>query len=238
MTKKIAIISQPRYLPALNYLQRLYFADVFVIYDVVQREVRGFENRNKLLLPKPKWLTIPVSSSSREKIYKSYVKETDWIKTHKNIIRSYYSKSSFYSNDLLERAYKIDSKTNSLTDILIILIKNACDLLSIKPNIVKASNLLDPSELNLRGIELLKKVFIKTKANTYISGPNGRNYGVTEKFSEANLNFLYHDFIYPVYNQNSERFTPFMGYLDAIFFAGLKWTTSQIKNKNFQFHEK
>ena len=76
MTKKLAVISQPRYLPALNYLQRLYFADIFVIFDVVQREVRGFENRNKLLLPKPKWLTIPVSSSGREKIYKSVLVST------------------------------------------------------------------------------------------------------------------------------------------------------------------
>ena len=84
---------------------------------------------------------------------------------------------------------------------------------------------------NKLAINLLKKVFIKTKANKYISGPKKRNYAVTEKFSDANLNLLYHDFIYPIHNQNSDIFKPFMDYLDAIFNVGLNWTNSLIKNK-------
>jgi hypothetical protein len=55
------VISQPRYLPTLNYLIRLYFSDCFVLLDNVQRQARGYENRNKLLMPSAKWLSISIS---------------------------------------------------------------------------------------------------------------------------------------------------------------------------------
>ena len=61
---KIAI-SQPRYLPALNYLQRIVVSDKFVLLDDVQHQSRAFEHRNKVRdAKKSRWLSIPIDRSA------------------------------------------------------------------------------------------------------------------------------------------------------------------------------
>lgn len=73
---KKLVISQPRYLPVISYLQRLYFADIFVFLDNVQRQPRGVENRNKIIVNgKEKWLSIPVKSSCLGGIKMKYCKK-------------------------------------------------------------------------------------------------------------------------------------------------------------------
>ena len=46
---KTVAISQPRYLPAINYLDRIVRADVFVLLDTCQHQPRAFEHRNRVL---------------------------------------------------------------------------------------------------------------------------------------------------------------------------------------------
>ena len=95
------VISQPRYLPALNYLQRLKHADVFVFLDNVQIQTRGWENRNKILINgKEKWLTIPVSSSKREVVFKAKIAGKDWLWKHKETVKESLSRNIIPTNPL------------------------------------------------------------------------------------------------------------------------------------------
>lgn len=223
------IISQPRYLPALNYLQRLYFADQFVILDIVQRQARGWENRNKLLLPEPTWLTIPVSSPSRALIMDSKICGQQWITAHKDKIIQHYKNAPFFDDELLDQVYVLDETLTGYTDILLMLIRNACRLLSFEPRIVRASNLLCFEDCAVKGVKILRRICERIGADYYISGPNGREYGVIGEFSGSGVHLLFHDFTHPIYPQRNPPFVPYMGFLDALFFCGIDWLNQLVR---------
>lgn len=224
----MVVISQPRYLPALNYLQRLFFAEIFVVLDIVQRQARGWENRNKLLLPTPTWLTIPVASSSRSLIMESKVDGQVWIEEHKNKIVQNYKTAPHFSESLLNSALILHERSNSYSDILVELLRNACRILSFEPKITLASDVLDPFEVV--GVDVLISLCERIGADCYVSGPNGRNYGVIEKFSGTKIDVLFHDFSHPIYRQAKNiKFEPYMGYLDALFYCGVDWLSEFVR---------
>lgn len=223
------VISQPRYLPALNYIQRMAFADKFVILDVVQRQARGWENRNKLLLPNPTWLTIPVASSSRALIMDSMIDGKDWVVEHKRKIQQNYEKAPFFSKRLLDDLYTLNNGSNNYATILVSLLENIYPLLSLRPNLVLASSLLHPPEYAEGGVSILRKISERICADCYVSGPNGKEYGVQEEFERTAIEVLFHEFKHPVYEQNSETFIPYMGFFDALFYSGVDWLTNFVK---------
>jgi hypothetical protein len=230
---KNAVISQPRYLPVINYLQRLKFADIFVILDNVQRQGRGWENRNKLILNnKIKWLTMPISSSSREMIRHTKINGKTWIRTHKDIIRNSYFGHPHYNETLLNLYYEGAEKTmeesdNSFTDVVIRLILNACTIFGFRPTLVRSS--LYPETDKVKGHAKLAKICDGVGASTYISGANGKEYGIMNSFGKTETKVLFHYYDYPVYEQSGrETFTPWLAFFDPLFNLGLKKTKEWI----------
>lgn len=219
---KIAI-SQPRYLPALNYLQRIAISDIFVLLDNVQRQSRGIENRNKILVNgRPHWLTIPITSSSREKIQNTIVSKLDWLEKHKKTIHMAYSRHPYYDYDLVETYYEnLDS--TSYVDIVESMLNNLCKIFDIKPYFIRASSL--SVDQNIKGVENLYNISKHLGASIYISGSNGRNYGVKEKFAggEQSIRVMFHDFNYPVYKQfnNKQKYHSWLCFFDPLFNLGV-----------------
>jgi len=231
------VISQPRYLPALNYLHRLVFADIFIVLDNVQRQARGWENRNKLLLNDPKWLTIPIKSSSREAIKNTQINGVNWISEHKKCIEYHYRDAPFYDSSLLDH-YFCDFSMNiganeslDFTDTMIRSLTNISEILSIPFNISKASILTPDSACT--GPEKLLELCRITNAKTYVSGPNGRSYGVDACFSSSGIQVIYHEYEHLKYSQfNSQLgFFPYMGFFDALFNIGSKKLVEHLKRK-------
>jgi len=55
------VILQPSYIPWRGYFHQIEKADLFIFYDDVQYDRRGWRNRNKIKTAQgPKWLSIPV----------------------------------------------------------------------------------------------------------------------------------------------------------------------------------
>ncbi|MBS3097429.1 WbqC family protein [Candidatus Woesearchaeota archaeon] len=224
---KRVIISQPRYLPAINYLQRLYFADLFVFLDNVQRQSRGWENRNKILINwKERWLTIPVSSTHWELIMNSKIDGADWVKSHKDLILTAYSKHPHYDRKIIDLYYSgveedLRKGNYDFTDIIIKLILNACKILGFTPKIERSSKY--HSTDNVKGPDKLLKICQETGASVYISGANGREYGVLEAFKNSNIKVLFHDYEYPAYKQHEQQgFIPWLSFFDPIFNVGIE----------------
>ena len=222
------VISQPRYLPALNYLQRLYFADFFVVLDTVQRQARGWENRNKLLVPDPAWLTIPIASSSRELIVRTTISDRDWVSAHQYKISSCYKEAPYFDPSMLSRLYDLSDVGDSYVDVLVRLIMNISEVLSFSPALVRASELLS-GEVCSGGVEMLSTICKRFEGSTYVSGPNGRDYGVGEEFGRRGIPVRYHDFSHPIYDQRRDEFHPYMGFLDALFFCGVEWLSNFVR---------
>ena len=57
------VILQPSYIPWRGYFDQIRRADLFVFYDDVQYDKRGWRNRNQIKTASGKqWLTVPVYS--------------------------------------------------------------------------------------------------------------------------------------------------------------------------------
>lgn len=220
---KKVVISQPRYLPAVNYIQRLCFADAFVFLDNVQRQGRGIENRNKILLNNEvKWLTIPISSSSRELIKNSIVSNIDWVDIHKKALFQAYNRCPFFDSEIASKYY---SNINSLryTGMITRMTFNLCEMLGFTPRVILASEL--DIDQQSSGPEKLYQICEAVEADLYISGSNGREYGVKEHFKSKSdkVNVVFHDFDYPIYKQhnNDNGFVPWLCFFDMVFNCGL-----------------
>ena len=225
------VISQPRYLPALNYLQRLAFADRFIILDTVQRQARGHENRNKLRIPDVKWLTIPVASSSRALICDSVIQDKQWLADHRRTIEQNYMDHPHFDENILSLYYAGVEEEIELSGrysfVLLRLVRNACDILGIHPNLMLASEIQEASGAPRDGADKLYQLCQAVGATRYISGPFGRKYGIVEAFSPSDISVAYHRFEHPVYSQpDTQDFIPYLGFLDAVFCAGVRWTAN------------
>lgn len=225
---KKLVISQPRYLPVISYLQRLYFADIFVFLDNVQRQYLGVENRNKIFTNgKVKWLTIPVSSSRQEKIYKTKIHNSDWIESHKRAIKESYRRHPFFNKDLIEMYYQdienVIIKTDyNYSEVLIQLVINCCKIFDFKPNYIKATDLNIPE---VKGLENLFNIATSVKADVYISGSNGRTYGVKDYFEQRGIKVFFHDPPIIAYKQyGTDNFIPWLCFFDTIFNIGIEKT--------------
>jgi L-amino acid N-acyltransferase YncA len=228
------VVSQPRYLPALNYIQRLYFADSFVVFDTVQRQSRGWENRNQLLLPHPRWLTMPIASSSRELIKDSRLNSFQWVGQHKGAVLAYYKNAPAFDVDLLECYFRgLDTSVANadqfdFVNTTIRLLKNLGEMLRLEFNIIRASDVVPES--SKRGPEKLVELCVALGARTYVSGPNGRGYGVGDVFRATGIDVVYHDYKCLQYPQVSSpgKFVPYMGFFDALFNMGADWVRAEI----------
>ena len=219
--KKIAI-SQPRYLPSCNYIERIIMSDVFVMLDNVRHQKRAFEHRNKIKVSDGSacWLSIPIDRKNSESdIIKDLLilNETDWRGDHLKSFELNYKNTPYYSEviELLRAFYSAEKEflndaIREMTDILV-------NYFGLKVNIVWAS---DYDCCKNTKDDMLVEITGYFNGNAYISGPNGRDYINREKFGNLNIKLLFHDYEHPVYNQLWGEFLPYMTIWDMMFYHG------------------
>ena len=102
---------QPVYLPWLGLFHKIYLADVFCYFDIVQYQKKDFNNRNQIKTSNgAKWLSVPVESKNHFKKSVGNIKiiPGNWIRKHLKSIELAYKKSEFYKNykEEFENIYK------------------------------------------------------------------------------------------------------------------------------------
>ena len=176
------MISQPRYLPCLGYLERIKSSDIFIILDTVQRNSRFYENRNKVKDKNgaEKWLTIPIRSSNRTLIKDTIMNGLEWKIDHLNKVKNYYNNAmmEFYYDAYLN-AIDTERYSESLIKGLIYL----KSIYYIKTEFILASTISDVSN---GGIDELVKLVKAVNGNTYISGASCLEYGFTHEYAQSN----------------------------------------------------
>lgn len=223
---KVAI-SQPRYLPALNYLQRIVIADRFILLDDVQHQRRAFEHRNRLRdASGVHWLSIPVDRShgSRPRIMDLVVVEPDWTEQHKRRLNAYYQGAPYFDPAVVNRLYDQVIGEARLVDIVERQLRWTLEYLGFEhqDKLVRSSSI--PTDGS--GSEHLANLTRAVGGTTYISGPNGRNYINAGDFGDISV--LYHDFTFPTYTQRGDGFVPWLAWLDCLFQAGPEATRGYI----------
>jgi len=226
---KVAI-SQPRYLPAVNYIQRVILSDVFVLLDCVQHQPRAFEHRNKIKTPNgPIWLSIPLHRPHSRMIIKDLkVKDTRWKRKHIQTIKAFYKRAPFYDEDFLMDLYDWDHAY--LVDINETMLKKVLSLIGIERTILRSSSLILHNTHDRKLAEIVRVL----GGDTYISGPNGRNY--INKRNFEGIRVVYHDFLYPEYKQLWGEFVPWMAFIDVLFNVGIEGF-KEVLESNYELNE-
>lgn len=218
-----AVILQPSYIPWRGYFDQVRKADVFVFYDCVQYDDRGWRNRNKLKTPKgTQWLTIPVHSKGCQTLKTPIVDipivwDTAWPEKHRNALQRSYSEAPFFREyaELLDAIYmRRDDKLADFTCASTELIARALGIGHTE--FVRSSALPAAGARSDRLLSILRHI----GATHYISGPSARNYMELDKFADAGISVEFMEYAYQPYPQLYGAFEPQVTVLDLLFNTG------------------
>ncbi len=217
------VILQPSYIPWRGYFHQIEKADLFVFYDDVQYDRRGWRNRNKIKTAQgPKWLSIPVYArgvqQSKTAINEiQIVNDDDWNETHWKSIELAYHKAPFFNDYafLINEFYQ--RKPTYLADFTIeTTIALAYQLGIRNTEFIRSSTLEVEGSKSERLINILQKV----GATHYISGPSAKEYIDEERFKNAGITLEYMSYDYREYPQLHPPYDPQVSVLDLLFMTG------------------
>jgi hypothetical protein len=211
---------QPVYLPWLGLFHKIYLADKFCIYDIVQYQTHDFNSRNKIKTHTGGiWLSVPVESKFHleKKLCDLRIVNNGWNKKHFRTIVMAYKKAPFFEQYiegleqiLIKKTYEFLTDLN--TDILVYLLQ----ALSIDIPLVKASDYDFVGKKSDLVLDMCKKL----GASKFIFGALGKNYADVESFTQAGIQVYFQDYQHPVYNQLYGDFLPYMSVIDLLFNEG------------------
>jgi hypothetical protein len=183
-------IHQPQYISWVGYFNKMVRSDMFVYLDTCQYLEKTFQNRNKIFYEgKLRWLSIPIVGRRHVSISDITVDNSqEWQKKQWQMIQFGYKKSDFFEqiSASIEKMYKI--KLAKLADYVIQYDDIICNILDIKTERIKASNL--PIDQSLQATDRLVAICNNLSANIYLSGIGGEKYMEFEKFKKNNIDIM------------------------------------------------
>jgi hypothetical protein len=218
-----SVILQPSYLPWRGYFHQIQKADVFMFYDDVQYDDRGWRNRNRVKTPAgTRWLTIPVRGQGAQ-IEHTQIREIricndrPWAPKHWRTLRHCYRRAPHFGRyaALLESFY--NRREESLAEFTIDLTMALAAELGIqKTRFVRSSSFAVGGAKTERLLALLAAV----GADHYISGPSARGYIDEARLGAAGVSLEYMSYQYPEYEQLHPPYDPHVSLLDLLFMKG------------------
>jgi hypothetical protein len=217
-------ILQPGYLPWLGFFEQISRVDIFVLYDDVQYDKRGWRNRNRIKTAHGcQWLTVPVNTKSRRE---QLINETrissisTWNTKHLRSLETNYRKTEYFDDLFPKIKFLLMKKWNYILDLDLSLIFFLTEYLGIKSKIILSSSLKKKLSINsspeLRLIEICELV----EGNSLYEGEAGRSYIDNKFFKKAGIDLVFQEYKHPVYKQLYGRFIPYLSVIDLIFNEG------------------
>ena len=218
------VILQPFYIPWRGYFHQIQKADIFIFFDDVQYEKRGWCSRNRIKTANgTQWLSIPVLNKGSI-IQNTPINEIEidksqnlWREKHRKTLRQSYWKAPFFTKyeQLLDGFYARDDKF--LADLTIDLTVALAREIGIEKTRFRRA-----SEFAASGVKTDRLLFLLEKigATHYITGAAAKNYIEEEKFKEAKIELEYMSYDYPEYEQFYPPFDGRVSILDTLFMKG------------------
>jgi len=217
------VILQPSYIPWRGYFHQILKSDIFVFYDDVQYDKRGWRNRNRIKTPSgTQWLTIPVNSHGAQiehipinQIHISW--ERPWNEEHWRTIDYAYHKAPFFSQfaPIIREFYS--KHPVLLADFTIETTIRLSQVLDIShTRFLRSSSLAVEGRKTDRLVNILKTL----DADHYISGPSARDYIEPQIFETAGIELEFMEYNYIEYPQLYPPYDPQVSILDLLFNTG------------------
>lgn len=214
-------IVQPSYIPWRGYFDLIRRVDLFVFYDDVQYDRRGWRNRNRIKTAQgTRWLTIPVhargAQTERLPIHTIRTVDSEWPRHHLEGLRRAYGGAPYFRDfsSWLEARYA--SPGPSLADFTISLVMEIAAKLGYRTRFVRSSTLDASGSRTERLLDVLGKV----GASRYLSGPSARAYIDERQFAERDIALEWMSYDYPEYPQLHPPYDPHVSILDLLFMTG------------------
>jgi len=181
-------IHQPHYMPWLGYLRKMEEADVFVYLDNADYEKNGFQNRNRILIDRREhWLTVPVLTKGKLGQSIRGVKvnwDSTWNMKQYHTLLYNYPKEMKGKNGAMMSFFDWDGKL--LVDWCVRSVDFLCHAYKINTKRLFESD-LKVSEV---GTARLVNICRELGADTYLSGPTGRDYMREEVFDDIEIEYM------------------------------------------------
>lgn len=218
------VILQPSYIPWRGFFHQVHKADVFIFYDDVQFDKRGWRNRNQIKTAQGlKWLTIPVYNKGHQTQHTPINQiqicwDRPWNHEHWTTIKLAYSKAPFFN----KYAQKIEDfycqHPDSLSDFTI----DFSIYLSRELGISHTSFMRSSDLHGIEGVKTdrLINILKAVEATHYISGPAAQDYIDEETFQKSGISLEYMHYDYPSYPQLYPPFESHVSILDLLFMTG------------------
>ena len=183
--------------------------------DDVQYDKR-FTNRNRIMATNGWiWITVPINKDHKF-LPNSQVEinnDVSWTDIHWQKIRHSYANAKYFKKyeSFFESIYT--KKWDSLFELNFEILKKIIDILEIKVEIIKSSELNAAGTATERLVNLCKTV----GADTYVSGIGGRNYMDENMFATNNIKLEYQRYHAKQYPQRlSQVFIPDLSIIDML----------------------
>jgi len=216
-------IHQPEHMPWLGFFHKINMADTYVVLDNVQYRRRYFQNRNKIRTKDGwQWLGVPLKKENRDTLLikdaRIFSEDSKWQDTNLQTLYHNYHNAGHFRNywDRFKVVY--NRQYSHLLDLNIALIIFFLEALSVKKNVILASDLNCSGKKGNLMLDICKRV----GAKTYVSGISGREYLNIEDFKKSSIEVIFQEFHHPVYNQCHKPFIPCMSIIDLLFNHGDK----------------
>lgn len=199
----ILSINQPAYMPWIGYYDRIDASDLHIVLDHVQFEKNSFVNRNKIRTPKGwMWLTVPVQTKgkfTKLPINELRIVAGPWRRKHRTSLYTNYARAPYFNNHIsfIDTFFDESNGTNCFLDLTQEFSGYMLDVLGINTQIMRSVQM---NPIHTKS-ELVLELCLKVGAETYISGPFGRNYLDRRRFEEAGIKILFHDYKCVPYKQ-------------------------------------
>lgn len=218
------VILQPSYIPWRGYFHQVREADVFVFYDDVQYDARGWRNRNRVKAPGgARWLTIPVRHKGSQPLDTPTAEieiswDRDWARKHWTTLAHLYGTAPYFKRyaPMLEPFYA--ARPTRLADFTIELTQALAAELGVgTTRFLRSSTIARPADHKTSD---LLGILTHVGADTYVSGPSAREYLDLDRLNQAGIEVEFMSYDYPDYPQLYPPFDPRVSIVDLLFMVG------------------
>lgn len=227
---KIAIM-QPYIFPYIGYWQLINAVDTFVILDDVNFIMRGYINRNNILIDgNSKLFTISLSGSSQNKLI-SETKLAFSDKERQTFLKSFqmaYKKAPYFDDfyPILEDI--ILTKTDDLTDFLYKSLVKTLAYLGMNKTILRSSQI--KKDNSLRAEDRIIAICKELNTDMYINPIGGMSLYSKENFNKEKMELrfiktLFDEIKYPQFKND---FVPNLSFLDVLMFNSKEQITNML----------
>ena len=212
---------QPYFFPYIGYWQLIHAVERFVIYDDVNFIVRGWVNRNRILINgSPTYITVPLHQATQNK----KICEIDlhsppgWRDKLIRMVEITYRKAPHFSEVFPVVEKIIRHETSSLTDYLVHQLHSLSLFMGIKTEFVVSSRCYKNDYLS--GQERILDICKRADADVYVNPQGGQQMYDWKSFKNAGVDLRF-IIMRPIpYKQRAAGFIQNLSIIDSLMEVG------------------